>query len=351
MKRRIDPADSTTSRFARWPASPPRVEIILPTGGKHQAAAKKRNWDKLLEEAFEEFPGKAKGKDNPYLTVKMRGDNGGLPGLTDAIAKNNPDISRETISDWVEKHGNPGGGKDKRMLTSEEVENIKNLIEKQGRLEFRILANDRDDEEAFAAVRAYFKTAKAKADLARLEIRAEPPPSPRNESGGLTFPVKLPDEPEHAYSWVELGKSELYSLGLNSAALKTNSQLNAVVENALKTGEAFTFGDGHNLFYVRKITDWTRRLIKDRELGKTFEYFVLVRDPLKGQEITGDYLVNASPSQNSKGDLTSRSASTPRAATSSTTSPPRTSRPATARRASIASSRSSSTARSPRLLG
>jgi preprotein translocase subunit SecD len=189
LKRRIDPADLYNITIRPVTGSPPRVEIILPTGGKHQAAAEKRNWDKLLDEAFVEFPGKAKDKDNPYLTVKQRGDNGGLAGLTDAVAKNNPDVSREIISDWVEKHGNPGGGKDKRMLTSEEVENIKNLIEKQGRLEFSILANDHDDEEAFTAARAEIKKQAVKdkdgiSPLARLEIRALPRPRRATRAAG-----------------------------------------------------------------------------------------------------------------------------------------------------------------------
>jgi len=45
---------------------------------------------------------------------------------------------------------------------------------------------------------------------------------------------QFPDEPEHTYSWVEVGKSELYSLGLNSASLKKDSRMNADVENALE---------------------------------------------------------------------------------------------------------------------
>src|SRR5262249_33932494 len=38
-----------------------------------------------------------------------------------------------------------------------------------------------------------------------------------------------------------------------------------------------------------------RRNIRDKEQGKTREFFILVRDPVKGKEITGDYLVNARP--------------------------------------------------------
>src|ERR1043165_5804129 len=57
LKRRIDPADLYNITIRPVPGTPPRVEIILPTGGKHQAAAEKRNWDNLLARAFAEFPG------------------------------------------------------------------------------------------------------------------------------------------------------------------------------------------------------------------------------------------------------------------------------------------------------
>src|ERR1700722_1255254 len=95
LKRRIDPADLYNITIRPVAGTPPRVEIILPTGGKHQAAAEKKNWEKLLTKAFEEFPGKAKGAENPYADIKQRGENGGLAGLTDAIAKNNPETKRE----------------------------------------------------------------------------------------------------------------------------------------------------------------------------------------------------------------------------------------------------------------
>src|SRR5262249_25825798 len=133
---------------------------------------------------------------------------------------------------------------------------------------------------------------------------------PRREDGSLFFPVRLADEPQHSYSWVELGKSQLYSLHLNSDALKRNKMRVydrggreiANVAAALESGQPFQMYS--DLYYVRRITDWTRRLPKDRDLGKELEFFVLVRDPIKGQEITGDYLVNASESRNAKGERT-----------------------------------------------
>jgi SecD/SecF fusion protein len=301
LKKRIDPADLYNITIRPVAGTPPRVEIVLPTGGKHQAEAEKKNWNQLLDKAFAEFPGDAKGKDNPYADVKMRGENGGLPALSDAIAKNNPDLKRETISKWVEDNGGAYSS-DKRLLTSEEVDKIKALIEKQGRLEFKILANNSDDKDAIAAAIAYFKDHRA--EVERAANRDEPPPAPRTPGGSYTFPVaNLPDEPEHTYSWVELGKGQLYTLGLNSAALANNPTYKEIVAKAEQSGEPFTLPRGSDgLFYVRKIVDYTRLLPIDRKQGKTREFFELVRDPLKGEEITGDNLVGAAPTSSQRGE-------------------------------------------------
>src|SRR6266849_5437683 len=53
LKRRIDPADlyNVTIR----PVGEYRVEIILPTGGKHQAEAEEKTWNDLLDEVAVEW--------------------------------------------------------------------------------------------------------------------------------------------------------------------------------------------------------------------------------------------------------------------------------------------------------
>src|SRR5215213_8767878 len=62
LKRRIDPADLYNITIRPVPTNPPRVEIVLPTGGRHQIDAEKRAWDRLLQEAAERFP--VEGEDN-----------------------------------------------------------------------------------------------------------------------------------------------------------------------------------------------------------------------------------------------------------------------------------------------
>src|SRR3954452_575353 len=50
LKRRIDPADLYNVTIRPVQGNPPRVEIILPTGGRQQALARERAWNELLQE-------------------------------------------------------------------------------------------------------------------------------------------------------------------------------------------------------------------------------------------------------------------------------------------------------------
>src|SRR5262245_39877182 len=82
LKRRIDPADLYNITIRPVQGNPPRVEIILPTGGKHQAEAEQRNWEKVLAQINQEYP----AKGNPYADV-TKGD---IPGLAAAILARHP---------------------------------------------------------------------------------------------------------------------------------------------------------------------------------------------------------------------------------------------------------------------
>src|SRR5262245_14927937 len=77
LKKRIDPADLYNITIR--PAGDTRVEIILPTGGRHQAEIEARNWAALLKEAAAAFP--AEGKADPYENVEQHD----RAGLVDAI--------------------------------------------------------------------------------------------------------------------------------------------------------------------------------------------------------------------------------------------------------------------------
>src|SRR3954447_25272135 len=70
LKRRLDPADLYNITIR--PLSDTRVEIILPTGGRHRAEAQKQKWKELLAKVEKEWP-QTKGK----LTAR-RGDTASL---------------------------------------------------------------------------------------------------------------------------------------------------------------------------------------------------------------------------------------------------------------------------------
>src|SRR5579884_2680067 len=50
LKRRIDPADLYNITVRNVPGNPPRVEVILPTGGRHQQEIEEKDWKKLVDD-------------------------------------------------------------------------------------------------------------------------------------------------------------------------------------------------------------------------------------------------------------------------------------------------------------
>jgi preprotein translocase subunit SecD len=179
------------------------------------------------------------------------------------------------------------------------VEAVPILVHQQGRLEFLVVANRVDDGPAFDAARDVFK--KEKDNLVRRQKANEAPPVPRDEKGNTSFAVALKDEPEHTYRWAEAGKNYLWSQTWNSDALEKeeNAGQKKQIDDAIRTGEPFVAND--NLYHVRAITNWERRSKRDRDLGKTREFFVLMREPEKGKEVTGDLLASVKESTDQRG--------------------------------------------------
>ncbi|MBY0228365.1 MAG: protein translocase subunit SecF [Gemmataceae bacterium] len=309
LKRRIDPADLYNITIRPVAGTPPRVEIILPTGGLHQANIERQNWEKLLAEAREAFP--AGGRTDAYADLPR---SRGATGLKAEILLKNPKADPEEVGEWINRKAGSSG--DRRSLSTEQIEEIKGLIERQGQLVFKIIANGEDDQPAIQAALAWFKDTKNKETLKLANERGDPPPPLEREGGGRSFTAKPNNETgSYTYQWIELAKQEMYSLGLNSAALAKSPDLEAEIKKARERGEAFVPASlplgasrlGHRLtsgaigtsvFYSREIPAgaWgtERRKIKDRDvLGKKYEYFVLVRDGIGGRDIKGDDLSGA----------------------------------------------------------
>src|SRR5262249_33250552 len=145
------------------PTDPPRVEIILPTGGKKQADAEKDRWRRLLADAAQKFP--VEGQSEPYKDVKRGGDEGGRAVLIDRIVER-AKADRAKAEEWVDGQL-PKKATERKTLTGDEVEQIKNLIARQGHLDFRILANTTDDKEAIDAAQKYYTLPSVKPQIVK----------------------------------------------------------------------------------------------------------------------------------------------------------------------------------------
>jgi hypothetical protein len=180
------------------------------------------------------------------------------------------------------------------------VERVPALLSRQGPLELLVVANAVDDGPAFDAVKDAFKNAKDELD--RLEKANEPLPLPRAEKGPAAFAVALKDEPDHTYRWAEAGKGYLWTLRWNADALQQEENVakKKQIDEAARTGQPFVEGD--QLVYVRAITSWQNRSKRDRELGKTREFFVLLRETGQGAEVTGDLLADVKEATDQRGE-------------------------------------------------
>jgi SecD/SecF fusion protein len=287
LKRRIDPADlyNVTIR----PAGTGRIEIILPTGSRRQVQAEEAEWKKVLAEAAEKWPPEKKSYDEI--------PRGNRIALIDRVKENAPGVSAEEVEKLIT--GDAEGGKERRGLSSEDVERIKELISRQGLLEFRILANDRDDAAAIKAAQDFFEKARKdpalQDELRRLALQGKPPPPPRNAQDTGTFPGSK--DSTYTYTWVELGPDERASLNLDNQAEKDdkrNTTWKRVAE-ARQRGEPYLIvlphppeGFSNALIYSREHRSAALATPKDRD--KKYEYFFLTRDPLPGKSVTGDLL-------------------------------------------------------------
>lgn len=352
LKRRIDPADlyNVTIR----PIGDSRVEIILPTGGHHQTKKEEEFWTNLLKDVAEKWPpreykvplgnrielvarvneqypdanvaeiqkfikdnydDKVAGPDvnkkeatwkallteiaKKWKPIRYEAGRGRVQVLLNRVRDQYPEVAPKDISDFI--NNNYSGGKDRRALTTEEVERIKALIAQVGSLEFRILANTRDDKDAIEAAEKYFveaqKDPKIKADLEALALSGKPPPPPMAGPNDPYFDTAT-DIGKYSYSWVELGKAErrVFLLDNASAEDPARSVVWKQVEEARNKGETYRLRDGTGLIYSRAVIN---PRLPDEDAKKKFEYFILTRDPEKGKEVTGQFLDSAFPTQGS----------------------------------------------------
>src|SRR5262249_8983758 len=110
----------------------------------------------------------------------------------------------------------------------EDVQRIKDLVSKVGSLEFRILANDKDDkvaiEDCIKVINASSENSDNFKEILANQQKGLPPPVMREIRGGEPKAKKYTIVTAHgvkstvSHSWVELGPTERKALNLDNAA-------------------------------------------------------------------------------------------------------------------------------------
>lgn len=391
LKRRIDPADLYNITIR--PLGETRVEIILPTGGKLQAEAEKVRWDELVADVTRRWPPKhyripydAKAEatlvaeiigqhpETPVAAVKdfikenlkkeIKDDKpvvdeaswqqllakaekrwppqkyvvgvGRSDDLVKLVSEQYPNEPQQAMVDVVAPAG-ASGAQQRRHLTTEEVDRVKELLGQVGSMEFRILANDKDDRDAIEAAINFFKVLLKKdneteeqkrlrearqRELDELALSGKPPPPPPPRPGQKAFKTELGD---YNYSWVELSREYRAEHSLANPRDSKGNLLDKQTIKKLLDGESVTdrFGvelkldpnwakvakareTGQPLFYIETKEGqeypvgwiYSREVknlrLPERDRDKQFEYFILTRDAETPEtRITGDYLSTA----------------------------------------------------------
>ena len=197
-----------------------------------------------------------------------------------------------------------------------DVEYVKGLIREVGSLEFRILANDTDDEDGFKAIQTYLERARDNPtgpearDLEAAARAGLPPPFPN--PGATDPPFLFKNEPVR-YEWVELGKHRRAELGLSTKAAEGVRRRSANPAFADRLATARTRNEVYldstvneeknsrlsSIYYSRPSQN--ERNKKESE-EKQVDYFVLTRVSDNNQvRVGGDVTITANVEQGRTG--------------------------------------------------
>ncbi len=181
--------------------------------------------------------------------------------------------------------------------SDQEVRDVKELISRAGKLEFRIVANDWDDSEAISATRTLFKSSEGHTKVVAANKTGTSPPAPEClNAEGFSTPLG-----RFTYSWAKLGMQVRNSWELPSDAepVREPERPLPAFESARERHEVIEHD--HYLLYSRFIG--TDLIGENREHGdsRRIEYFVLLRNPEPGMELSGDLVKDVKAGANKYG--------------------------------------------------
>lgn len=200
------------------------------------------------------------------------------------------------------------GGKDKEAVTEDFVQFVKNVVSQVGVLDFRILANEFDDAQAFDDAEREI-TSLTPDEAERIAKAGNPPPSPSSE-----YSVSINDEDAEnvTYAWVELSKEERDSLGLSNRFKDDPSRGSLWQILAAQRGKPYRHRGGSEgnqysmLLYSRDVQDEQFLAQEEAEIQrlekagqpapprKQVEYYVLTRvSPVDSVRVGGDVTLTA----------------------------------------------------------
>jgi SecD/SecF fusion protein len=261
-------------------------------------------------------------KGNPFAEASIQAvepmiDSVELPGgpkakdiadLIDDAYGPSADAIRESIDKYYK------ASDQNRDVTAEYIQQVKDLIAKVGKLEFLILANNKDDQDGADKAQEYLKSL-GKEKLEEFAKHGQAPPGPRDPSGRpMIFEIRTARgaTSQVSYSWVEIGWRFRASLGLQNKARGSSNWL--ACQRARDSGELVAKipdargGEANGFLFIYSREVKNQNLTEEQRKDKQYEYFVLARDPEideKGElvaqgtprSITGYYLIRASRSQ------------------------------------------------------
>ncbi len=310
---------------------------------------KKKFWDSLLAKVGEDYPLKTyvvgPGRDAELATeIFQQHPKANLNTIRRMIRllEQNPNISDEKLKEELnkEEQGQTGPrrfGRRGQSMTTEQVQELKELIAAQGSLEFVILASSQHDKEAFDAVQKFFDRVRTseplKKYLQELALQGKPPPITVDENDRPQDPVFA----GHRYRWVEMGQLYRFEHGFanprdpktgallkpppepgepnyqeNLKAWNDNETNKKLWEAALRTpqcrmweraaqaraeGRLLPYDTGPLTLLIDSRRDQNIRPT-ERDRDKEFDYFLLCRLNKEGTPpITGNDVASASPGQ------------------------------------------------------